>query len=220
MSSPGKDLRVIVAGGGDTGLRAAELLDDRGHDVVLIEADPDRCKELSDAYVATVIEGDATLPAILEQADPEGADVVAALTNNVSANLAICMIAQQLNPAIHTVLRTDAETGDAHADLVGAVIYPERASALLAVNAIVGSDVRSLEHAMGQLEIIEVRVQEGAPAAGKPLTDIRFPTGSLVVSDQDGTRVARPDTVLHPGRHYIVACEPAVTHEVMQLLRG
>ena len=220
MSSPGKDLRVIVAGGGDTGLRAAELLDARGHDVDLIEADPDRCKELSDAYVATVIEGDATLPAILEQANPEGADVVAALTNNVSANLAICMIAQQLNPAIHTVLRTDAETGDAHADLVGAVIYPERASALLAVNAIVGSDVRSLEHAMGQLEIIEVRVQEGAPAAGKPLTDIRFPTGSLVVSDQDGTRVARPDTVLQPGRHYIVACEPAVTHEVMQLLRG
>jgi trk system potassium uptake protein TrkA len=220
MSSPGKDLRVIVAGGGDIGLRTAELLDERGHTVVLIEQDPARCNELIDEYVATVIEGDATLPAILRQAAPDDADVVAGLTNNVSANLALCMMAQQFNPSVHTVLRTDAETGDAHANLVGAVIYPERASALLAVNAIVGSDVRSLEHAMGQLEIIEVRVQEGAPAAGKSLTDISFPTGSLVVSDQDGTRVARPDTVLQPGQHYIVACEPSVTDEVMRLLRG
>jgi trk system potassium uptake protein TrkA len=220
MTTSGKDLRVIVAGGGDIGLRTAELLDDRGHDVVIIERDAARCDELADAYVATVIEGDATLPSILEQADPQAADVVAGLTNDVSSNLALCMMAQQLNPAIHTVLRTDANTGDAHADLVGAVIYPERASALLAVNAIVGSDVRSLEHAMGRLEIIEVRVDEGAPAAGKPLTDVSFPTGSLVVSDQDGTRVARPDTVLKPDQHYIVACEPSVTHEVMQLLRG
>lgn len=220
MTSPGKDLRVIVAGGGDIGLRTAELLDDRGHTVVMIEQDPARCEALIDEYVATVIEGDATLPDILRQANPSDADVVAGLTNNVSANLALCMMAQQFNPKVHTVLRTDAETGDAHADLVGAVIYPERASALLAVNAIMGRDVRSLEHAMGQLEIIEVRVQEGAPAAGKPLTDISFPTGSLVVSDQDGTRVARPDTVLQPGQHYIVACEPSVTREVMQLLRG
>lgn len=220
MTTSGKDLRVIVAGGGNIGLRTAELLDDRGHNVVLIERDPDRCETLIDEYVATVIEGDATLPDILRQANPEDADVVAGLTNDISANLALCMMAQQFNPDVHTVLRTNAETGDAHGDLVGAVIYPERASALLAVNAILGSDVRSLEHAMGQLEIIEVRVQEGAPAAGKSLTDIRFPTGSLVVSDQDGTRVARPDTVLQPGQHYIVACEPSVTQEVMQLLRG
>jgi Trk K+ transport system NAD-binding subunit len=32
--------------------------------------------------------------------------------------------------------------------------------------------------------------------------------------------VARPDTVLKPDQHYIVACEPSVTGEVMQLLRG
>ncbi|MFB6247662.1 MAG: TrkA family potassium uptake protein [Salinibacter sp.] len=220
MSTAGKDLRVIVAGGGDIGLHTAELLNERGHDVFIIEKRPERCEKLADAYIATVIDGDATLPSILRQAGPEDADVVAGLTNDVSANLAICMMAQQMNDALHTVLRTDAETGDAHADLVGAVIYPERASALLAVNAIVGGDVRSLEHAMGQLEIIEVKVEDGAPADGRSLQEISFPTGSLVVSDQEGTRVARSDTVIEAGQHYIVACEPSVTHEVVQLLRG
>lgn len=220
MATSGKNLRVIIAGGGDIGLHAAELLDERGHNVYLIEKDSARCEQLADAYVATVIDGDATLPSILQQADPEDADVVAGLTNDVSANLAICMMAQQINASVHTVLRTDVRVGDAHADLVGAVIYPGRASALLAVNAIAGGDVRSLEHAMGKLDIMEVRVQEGAPAAGKSLTEISFPSGSLVVSDKAGSRVARPDTVIEAGQHYIVAAEPSVTNEVMQLLRG
>ncbi|WP_103020410.1 potassium channel family protein [Salinibacter altiplanensis] len=220
MATPGKDLRVIVAGGGTVGFRTAELLDERGHDVFVIEKDPVRCGELADAYVATVIDGDATIPSILRQAGPEDADVVAGLTNDVAANLAICMMAQQMNPSLHTVLRTDPQVGDAHANLVGAVIYPERASALLAVNAIYGGDVRSLEHAMGELEIIEVRVEEGAPAVGKSLEEISFPSGSLIVSDAAGSRVARPATVIEAGHHYIVAAEPSVTDEVMQLLRG
>jgi trk system potassium uptake protein TrkA len=214
------DLRVIIAGGGDIGLRTAELLDERGHDVVIIERDPARCDEISDRYVATLIEGDATRPNIFAQANPESADVVAALTDSTPSNLAICMMGERKVDGLHTVMRTDAETGDVHADLVGDVIFPERASALLAVNAIMGGDVRSLEHAMGTLEIMEIRVREEAPAAGKTLEAISFPTGSLIVSDVDGSRIARPDTVLHPDRRYIVAVEPDVADEVMRLLRG
>jgi len=220
MSSPGKDRRIVIAGGGNVGLRTAEILDERGHTVMIVEKDPDRCTELSDAYVATVIEGDATHPDILAQTGIEEADVVAALTNDVSANLATCMMALQLNGDVHTVLRTDAETGEVHKDLVGNVIFPERASALLSVNAILGGDVRSLEHAMGTLQLMEVRVTEDAPAAGKALVDVSFPKGSLVVSDTDGSQVARPDTVLEPGSLYIIACEENVVREVIQLLRG
>jgi trk system potassium uptake protein TrkA len=49
---------------------------------------------------------------------------------------------------------------------------------------------------------------------------VRFPAGTLVVSDQEGSRIARPDTRLVPGQRYIVATEPDVSREVMQLLRG
>ncbi len=220
MSGRGKDLRVVIAGAGEVGFRTAEILNERGHDLVLIESDPERCAWLSDQYVATIIEGDATHPDIFRQANPDDADTVAALTDDTPSNLAVCMMARRINPNLHTVMRTDADTGDAHRDLVGAVVYPERAGALLAVNAVLGGDVRSLEHALGDLEISEVRIKEGAPAAGKTLEDVRFPAGTLVVSDQEGTRIARPDTRLVPGQRYIVATEPDVSREVMQLLRG
>lgn len=220
MSVRRKDLRVIIAGAGEVGFRTAEILDDRGHDLVVIDNDPARCEAMSDAYIATVIEGDATHPSIFRQAGPGDADVVAALTDDTPSNLAVCMMARQMNPDLHTVMRTDASTGDAHRDLVGAVIFPERAGALLAVNAVLGGDVRSLEHAMGNLEIAEVRVTDDAPAAGKTLDEVSFPAGSLVVSDQDGTRIARPDTKLVAGQRYIIAAEPGVIREVMQLLRG
>ncbi|NBB72396.1 MAG: NAD-binding protein [Bacteroidetes bacterium] len=214
------DLHVIIAGGGEVGLRTAHLLNDRGHDLTIIERDADRCSRLGDEYVATIIQGNATLPEIFEQAAPQSADVVAALTNDIPANLAICMMAKHLHDNLHTVMRTDTEIGDAHADLVDAVVYPERASALLAVNAIIGGDVRAIEDVMGEIEIMEVRVSEAAPARGKTLEDVSFPSGSLVISDHEGSRIARPDTVLEAGRRYIVAADPEVVDEIMRLLRG
>ena len=215
-----KDLRIIIAGAGQLGFRTAKLLGDRGHDVVMIEKAPHRCEYVSNQYVATVIEGDATLPSIFKQARPDDADAVAALTDDTPSNLAVCMMAQQFNPSLSTVMRTDPDTGDAHKDLVGDVIFPERAGALLALNAVLGGDVRSLEHAMGNLDIMEVRVKKGAPAEGKTLEEVRFPNGSIVVSDEDGARIARPDTRLVANQRYIVAVEPNVTKEVIQLLRG
>jgi trk system potassium uptake protein TrkA len=196
MSVSGKDLRIIIAGGGEVGFRTAEFLDERGHDVVVIERDPDRCQEIADEYVATIIEGDATLPEIFQQAGPEQADVLAAMSDHPLTNLAVCMIGQRMNPDLHTVMRTDAETGNAHAEL------------------------RSLEHAMGVLDIAEVRIGEDAPVVGKVLDEISLPEGSLVVSDVEGARVARADTVMKAGQRYIVAAEPDVIEEVMRLLRG
>ena len=220
MSVSGKDLRIIIAGGGEVGFRTAEFLDERGHDVVVIERDPDRCQEIADEYVATIIEGDATLPEIFQQAGPEQADVLAAMSDHPRPTLAGGMIGQRMNPDLPTGMRTDAETGNAHAELVDAVIYPRRASALLAVNAILSGDVRSLEHAMGVLDIAEVRIGEDAPVVGKVLDEISLPEGSLVVSDVEGARVARADTVMKAGQRYIVAAEPDVIEEVMRLLRG
>ncbi len=67
---------------------------------------------------------------------------------------------------------------------------------------------------------MNIRVAEGAPAAGKQLSEIRFPAGTLIVSDDDGNRIARPEMTLTPGSSYVVALEPDVADEVMNLMRG
>lgn len=212
-------LRVVIAGGGRVGQRTAALLADRGHDVLIIEVDPDRADALSDEYIATIISGDATDPSILEQANLERADVVAALTGVTGTNLAICMMAQKMAPDIQTVVRTEREPGDEFDRFVDEVVFPERAGARAAANAI-EPEVRTLEDATGELEILEVRVRDGAPVASRSLSEIALPKGSIVVSNAAGDRIAGPETILEPGNTYVVAVESDVTDEVINLLRG
>jgi trk system potassium uptake protein TrkA len=198
---------------------ATRLLDDRGHDVVVIERDPEVADALTDEYVATVIRGDATHPGVLGQAGLDRIDVVAALTGNTGANLAVCIAGTRLQPGIRTVMRTDEAMDGEYDDFVDSVVFPERAGARVAANA-VERGVRSLEDVTGALESMEIEVDEGAPVAGRSLSDISLPRGSLIVSDGDGERIAGSDTVLEPGRSYVVAIEAAVSDEVLNLMRG
>jgi trk system potassium uptake protein TrkA len=214
------DLDIIIAGGGRVGFQTAEILADRGHDVTIIERDDRIVSDIADQWIATVIQGDATNPGIIEQAGIERADVIAALTGETGLNLAVCLAASELTPDIRTVARIDRTGGDAYTRFVDAVVFPERAGSRVAANEILGSDVQTLADVTGSLDIMLIRVAEDAPAAGKTLSDVRFPEGTLVVSDDNGERIARADTTLTPGSSYVIAVEPDVVGEVMNLLRG
>jgi len=215
-----EDKSVLIVGGGRVGFQTAELLADRGHNIRIVEKDPVLCEQLTDAWVATVIEGDATDPSILKQCGLDSVDVVAALTGLTGVNLAVCMMADQLSPGTRTVARLEQGDGRNYVEFVDAIVYPERAGASVAANEILGSDVQTLADVTGDLQIMEVRVAEGAPAAEKQLRNVRFPAGTLVISDSDGDSVAQPETALQPGNRYVVAVEPNVVDEVLNLLRG
>jgi trk system potassium uptake protein TrkA len=213
-------LQTVIAGGGRVGFQTAEILANRGHDVTIIERDEKIISEIADEWMATVIQGDATNPDIIEQAGIERADAIAALTGETGLNLAVCLAAAELVPDIRTVARIDRQAGEAYTRFVDAILFPERAGARVAANEIVGSDVQTLADVTGDLDIMLIRVAEGAPAAGKQLTEVRFPAGTLIVSDDDGHRIARPETTLTVGSRYVVAVEPDVVDEVMNLMRG
>jgi trk system potassium uptake protein TrkA len=214
------DYNVIIAGGGRVGSQTAKILVDRGHDVTVIERDEDTISELADEWMVTIINGDATDPGIIEQAGIDRADVIAGLTGQTGVNMAVCQAGTELAPDIRTVARIERDVGNGYSQLVDAVLFPERAGARVAANEILGSDVQTLADVTGTLDILLVRVAEGAPAAGKRLDEVRFPTGTLIVSDDDGQQIARPETTLDPGKQYVVAVEPDVVEEVMNLMRG
>jgi trk system potassium uptake protein TrkA len=214
------DLNVIIAGGGRVGFQTAEILTNRGHDVTIIERDERTVEKIGDTWTATVIEGDATNPEIIEQAGIERADVVGALTGETGLNLAVCLAASEMVSEIRTVARIDRAAGTVYTRFVDAVLFPEQEGAQVAANEIVGSSVQTLADVTSSLDIMTVRIADGAPAAGKKLTDVRFPAGALVVSDADGHQIAGSDTTLDPGSRYVVAVEPDVVDEVLNLLRG
>lgn len=196
MSS--KELRVIIVGGGRVGFRAGRLLDGYGHEVAVIEKDPERCEEIAEHF-PTVIPKDATLPPVLREAEPEESDTIAALTEDAATNLAVCLAARRMNEDIHTLLRTDTETRYDYGELVDTIVYPEGAGARLIANDVVGSTPRTINALTGDVEVLTVRIGDEATVAGERLADSRLPEGCLVVADRDANRVARADTVLERG---------------------
>jgi trk system potassium uptake protein TrkA len=213
-------LDVVIVGGGRVGIEATRRLDDYGHDVTVIERNDDRVDQIADEYLATVIQGDATDPDAIEQAGIGDADVIAGLTGNTGVNLSACLVAREYNESIRTVARIDKASQESYQRFVDSVVFPERAGGRVATSEIIGSPVETLADVTGKLDIMEIRVAEGAPGAGKKLSDVRLPAGSLIISDDDGERIARPETTLTAGKRYVVAVEQSVADEVVNLLRG
>lgn len=212
---------IIITGAGGVGHRTAQVLSEYGHEVYLIERNSRTVEQITDGQAGVIIEGDATDPQILRQTDPTEADILAALTGDEKTNFAICAEIRHLTDDIRTVTRVDdPRRADSAQEFVDEIIYPERAGSKAAVNRIQGNDIRTLEDVTGDLDILDIRVDPGAPVAGKQLKEILLPDGSHVISDADGTEIARPDTPLEPGRRYLVAAEPSVTDDVHKLLLG
>lgn len=214
-----KRLTIIIAGGGQIGLLTTQRLNNQGHEVVIIEEDPERCRMLTNEYIATVIEGDATQPQVLEQAEPHMCDVVAALTGNVRTNLTVCTLAKEL-ANIRTVLRSGAEdtTPDAF-EGVDAVVHPESFGAAAALNTILSDEVRAVTDTTGEVSLYEVRVTDRAAIAGKQLRNVALPYGSRIVADVTDGTVINTDTPIEAGKIYLIAAEPDQAEEVLHFLR-
>lgn len=215
-----RDLNVVVVGSGRLGLNAAEQLAERGHNLTVIERHPEQVEAALDAYVATVVEGDASRPSVLEQAGLDRADVLAALTDTPGTNLAVCLAAKRYNSDIRTVLRASTPDTDEYAGYVDVAEFPEQYGARVMTNAVEGAGMRSMEGAPGDLEFLEIEVADQAPVAGRSLADVSLPEGTLVVSAASGDRIAGSDTELVAGQRYVVAVEPGLADEVRQLFRG
>ncbi|MBW4472063.1 MAG: NAD-binding protein [Stenomitos rutilans HA7619-LM2] len=96
----------IVCGLGGVGVQIVSHLHSCGHEVVVIEQDPN-CRFLSTvrAMKIPVIQGDASLPAALKAANFEQAQALLAVTSNDTVNLEIALNAKSLNPKVSVIVR-------------------------------------------------------------------------------------------------------------------
>ncbi|MEF8827632.1 MAG: TrkA family potassium uptake protein [Halolamina sp.] len=210
------DKSIVIAGGGRLGRHIAVVLADYDHDVTIIEQDADRCETLLEASSGVIIQGDATRPGILEQAGLERADIFAAVTGDEGLNLALCATVEDLVEDIQTLarIREDIESKD----IADSVAVPEAAGARTMVDEMLGRNLRSLQAATGEIDILEIEVDPRSPVAGKRLENVELPNGAQVISDADHSMVVGPETTLRPGHRYLVATEPAAADELRKLL--
>jgi trk system potassium uptake protein TrkA len=216
---------ILIAGGGKIGANLARiLLADGKHEVTLVEQRRDRFERLEHEFEHQVLLGDATEIYVLERAGiARPPDVVAALTGDDEDNLIICQLAKEKYGAPKVIARVNDPRNQAHFDLLG--ISPT-GSATRGLMALIEHEVPEhdlvhlLELRKENLEIVEVQIDDGAPAAGKRVERLDLPEGSRLISIMRNGRseIAVGSTELQPGDQVLAILQPGKEDELRRVL--
>lgn len=89
-------MRAVLVGAGSLGVMTAQLLLERGHEVIIVESEKQRIDALGRELDCGFLHGDGSKPAILREADPGGTDVLYCLTGNDQANIIASLVGRSL----------------------------------------------------------------------------------------------------------------------------
>lgn len=171
-------MRTIIAGAGEVGTHLAKLLAKEKQDVVLIDSDPERLEEMTFINLMT-IEGSPTSISTLREAGTGHADLFIAVTPLESVNIHACILAANLG-AKKIVARIDnfetqkKENVEFYRKIgIDRLIYPELLGGEAVARALALPWARVFNPLCdGKLQLIGVKVHDGAPIIGKKLMEI------------------------------------------------
>ena len=221
-------MRVILLGGGETVETIyflARLFVRRGYDVTIVDPDPAEAQMLSRRVKATVLLGDGSDPAVLEEAGARRAELLLSLTPNDPDNLVACQIAQKLYGVPRTLaLVNDPENEDVFHRLgIAEVFSSTKVIGSLIEGRTVFDEITQLFPAdEGRLFVTEIVLGRDAPVVGKALQELDLPADSLVAAIIRDGRVVVPggeDRLLVADRLIVIAL-PEHQEHILTALAG
>ena len=203
--------RVVIAGGGNIGLRLAALLE-KQYQVKLIERDPKRARIASERLENTIVlQGDAQDEDLLIEENIDSIDVFAALTNSEEANVLSAMLARRLGARKVMALVNKPSYGELMENRsIDVVISPQTVTiGSLLAHVRRGDVVRVHSLRRGSAEAIETVVHgpaELSRVAGRTIEQVALPEGASIAAIVRGEQViiAHHDTVIEEEDHVIV----------------
>jgi trk system potassium uptake protein TrkA len=212
-------VKVVIAGAGNVGSYLAADLLRAGHEVLLIEIDPDVAARGASLGVQWMVR-DACEVSALDAAGMSTADVVVAATGDDEDNLVVSLLAKQEfavprvdHPKNHWLFNQTWGV-----DI--AVSIPHLLASLVEEAVSVGSLVRIMQLESSGAHLVEVTLAAGSPAAGKGLSQLGMPGDATVVAIVRRAHVVVPrgDTVLEAGDEVLVLVSPESEDAVRSLL--
>jgi len=203
--------RVMIAGGGNIGMRLALALEEHNQ-VKIIERDPARARLISEHLnKAIVLVGDAADEELLLEEDIDRVDVFCSLTNAEEANILTAMLAKRLGAHKVMALINRPSFGDlVQSDTIDIAISPQQITIGSLLAHIRRGDVVKV-HSLrrGAAEAIEA-VAHGdsveSKVVGRKIEDLELPKGTGIVTIVRGNDVimAHHDTVIETDDHVIL----------------
>ena len=97
-------MQIIIVGLGKVGRALVGQLSKEHHNIVVVDMDPERIRNVSTMYDVMGVVGNGTSYSILQDADLEHTDILIALTESDEVNLLCCVIAKRKSQC-HTIAR-------------------------------------------------------------------------------------------------------------------
>jgi trk system potassium uptake protein TrkA len=223
-------MKVIVVGAGEVGSHITSHLSEEGHDVIVIDQDPERVEEASQTLDALVIKGNGASVPVLDAAGARGADMLIAVTNVDEVNIIACVSGKTLGipRRIARVKNVDYYRQGADRSMrqvgVDMMLNPDLVAALEIERLISrpgASDV--IDFGDARVRMIGLYVSEDAPVLGKPLSEVDSLFGvqpaTVVAVVRDGTTlIPDGDTTLQVGDHVFLVGKRGAMPTLMSLL--
>jgi trk system potassium uptake protein TrkA len=217
-------MRVAIAGAGNVGTYIAADLKAAGHEVLLIEQDPDLVARLRPTLDVEWFIADACEVQSLYNAGLENVDVVVAATGDDEDNLVISLLAKQEFAVPRVVARVNHPKNhwlfNEAWGVDVSVSTPHLLTALVEEAVSVGSLVRLLQFEDARL--VEVTLAEESPAAGRTIAELDMPRDASVVAviRERHVIVPRGETALYGGDEVLVLVTVETEDAVRRLLVG
>lgn len=216
---------VLIAGGGRTGTRLASLLSNQNYKVRLIEHRRELLTHLHlELPTEMIYEGNAVDPSVLEAAGIREAHVVAAVTSEDSANLAMCFVAKTIFEVPRTIARVN--------NPVNAWLFNEKFKVDVALNSAdvlahliqeemsLGDMMTIFKIRRGHYSVVEEKVPAGAKGIGIELKDMGLAEHCVIAAIiRDGVMaLPRGDSTLQEFDEIIAVASPEGAKRLAEML--
>jgi trk system potassium uptake protein TrkA len=216
---------VLISGGGKIGAGLARTLLSRGVEVAIIEKDALQAARVASQLDVPVFVGDGSARGILEEAGASRAKVLAAVTGSDEDNLVACETAKEVFGVEKTIARVSNPKNE---DTMRALGVDTTVATTAIISSFIerelpGLQIRTLLSLQaGDVQLIELQVPEGSPAAGRTIRDIPIPpeTNIIAVLRKHETIVSRGDTEIRGGDTVLILVKRAHESEMRRAVLG
>ena len=216
---------VLIAGGGRTGARLANLLINQDYKVRLVENRRELLAYLHQELPTEVIyEGNPVDPNVLEAAGIREVHAVAAVTSDDSSNLAICYLSKTMFEVPRTISRVNNPNNawlfDEHFKVDVALNSADVFAHLIQEEMSLGDMMTIFKIRRGRYAVVEEKVPVGAKAIGIPLKDMGLAEHCVIAAIiRDGVMtLPRGDSTLQAEDEIIAVASPEGARMLSELL--
>ncbi len=216
---------VVVIGGGNVGYYLTKELLAAGHEVVVIEEDASRARQIADELGSIVVANDGCEGRYQGEAGMGRADIMAAVTGDDAVNLAACQVAKMRFNVPRAIARVNDPKNE---KLFRQLAIDETVSPTRAILAVIEHDipVHNLLHLAelegGEVQIVEAQLDADSPAVGRELRELSLPEGSMIAVLIRDERAQSPkgDTTLRAGDKLLAVTSAKREAELRSVLIG